>query len=234
MYVSRGEPMLGWCRSCATGIGPLFVRGPLSPLFRSPYRATAPSPSGGWLLQTWWRRRLSSLPSFARLLQPYFCGTQGHRRIASGDRPLPPQRLGGRLPLPHGDYPNRSPVSQGGDWMVSLDLQDAYLQVPVHPSSHRYLRFCVGESVYQFRALCFGLLTAPRAFTRVMAPVSLIMHRHGFRILWYLDDWLALASTFQEIVRARVFLLWLCRRLVFMSTFQRALWIRVRLGIISG
>ena len=28
-----------------------------------------------------------------------------------------------------------------GDWMVSLDLQDAYLQVPVHPASRRYLRF---------------------------------------------------------------------------------------------
>ena len=34
-----------------------------------------------------------------------------------------------------------------GDWMVSLDLQDAYLQVPVHPSSQHYLRFCVGDSI---------------------------------------------------------------------------------------
>ena len=39
-----------------------------------------------------------------------------------------------------------------GDWMVSLDLQDAYLQVPVHPASRRYLRFCVGDAVFQFRA----------------------------------------------------------------------------------
>ena len=28
-----------------------------------------------------------------------------------------------------------------GDWMVSLDLQDAYLQVPIHPDSCRFLRF---------------------------------------------------------------------------------------------
>ena len=27
------------------------------------------------------------------------------------------------------------------DWMISLDLQDAYLQVPIHPESRRYLRF---------------------------------------------------------------------------------------------
>ena len=97
--------------------------------------------------------------------------------------------------------------------MVSLDLQDAYLQVPVHPASRRYLRFCVGDAMYQFRALCFGLSSAPQVFTRVMAPVSSIMHRHGFRLLPYLDDWLVLGSTFQELVRGRDFLLWLCHLL---------------------
>ena len=100
-----------------------------------------------------------------------------------------------------------------GDWLVSLDLQDAYLQVPVHPASRHFLRFCVGESFYQFHSLCFGLSTAPQVLTRVMAPVSSIMHRYGFRILRYLDDWLILGSSFQEIVRARDFLLWLCQEL---------------------
>ena len=31
-----------------------------------------------------------------------------------------------------------------GDWMVSLDLKDAYLQVPMHPNSRKFLRFMVG------------------------------------------------------------------------------------------
>ena len=79
----------------------------------------------------------------------------------------------------------------------------------------------MGDSVYRFRALCFGLSTAPRAFTRVMAPVSLIMHRHGFRILRYLD-WLVLGSTFQEIVRARDFLLWLCLHLGIMINLSKS------------
>ena len=84
---------------------------------------------------------------------------------------------------------------RSGNWMVSQDLQDAYLQVPVHPSRH-YLRFCVGDSVLQFRALCFGLSTAPQVFTRVMAPISSIMQSYGFRILLYLYDWLILGSLF--------------------------------------
>ena len=125
-------------------------------------------------------------------------------------------RLNGWVELPSFHMETVQSVLQSlrpGDWMVSLDLQDAYLQVPIHPASCRYLRFCVGDAVYQFRALCFGLSSAPQVFTRVMAPVSSIMHRHGSRLLRYLDDWLVLGSTFQELVRAKDFLLWLCRLL---------------------
>ena len=97
-----------------------------------------------------------------------------------------------------------------GDWMISIDLQDAYLQVQVHPESRRYLRFCLGHQTFQFRVLCFGLSSAPQVFMHVMAPISSIMHRFGHRILRYLDNWLVLGSSLQEITWARDFLLWLC------------------------
>ena len=48
-----------------------------------------------------------------------------------------------------------------GDWMISVDLRDTYLQVPVHQESRRYLRFCLGEKIFQFRVLCFGLSSVP-------------------------------------------------------------------------
>ena len=97
--------------------------------------------------------------------------------------------------------------------MISIGLQVAYLQVPVHQESRRYLHFCIDERTFQFRVLCFGLSSAPQVFTRVMAPVSSIMHRFGFRILRYMDDWLVLGSSLQEIKQARDFLLGLCSEL---------------------
>ena len=97
-----------------------------------------------------------------------------------------------------------------GDWMISLDLQDAYLQVPVHHDSRRYLRFVVDEKTFQFRVLCFGLTTAPQVFTRIMAPVSAILHRHGVRMLRYLDDWLILASSKIACLQSRDRLLSVC------------------------
>ena len=85
-----------------------------------------------------------------------------------------------------------------GDWMVSLDLKDAYLQVPMHPESRKFLRFMAEEKVYQFKVLCFGLSTAPQVFTRVMAPVSAILHRMGVRFRRYPYDWLLQASSREQ------------------------------------
>ena len=100
-----------------------------------------------------------------------------------------------------------------GDWMISLDLQDAYLQVPVHHDSRRFLRFVVDGKPLQFRVLCFGLTTAPQVFTRIMAPVSAILHRHGVRMLRYLDEWLILASSEIACLQSRDRLLTVCTEL---------------------
>jgi hypothetical protein len=80
-----------------------------------------------------------------------------------------------------------------GDWSFSIDLSDAYLHVPIHPSSRRFLRIALSTSeVYEFRVLPFGLNTAPRVFTRVATAVAAHLRRRGIRIHVYLDDWLVL------------------------------------------
>ena len=109
-----------------------------------------------------------------------------------------------------------------GDWMISLDLQDAYLQVPVHRDSRLFLRFVVAGKTYQFRVLCFGLTTAPQVFTRVMAPVSAILHRHGVRMLRYLDDWLVLASTEIACIQSRDRFLSVCKELGIQVNFKKS------------
>ena len=75
-----------------------------------------------------------------------------------------------------------------GDFLAFIDLKDAYFQIPVHQSSRKLLRFLSEGTVYQFKALCFGLSTAPQVFTKVFAAVSAWEHSHGIRLLRYLDD----------------------------------------------
>ena len=50
-----------------------------------------------------------------------------------------------------------------GEWVSSMDLSDAYLHIPIHPNSRKYLRFCYKAQVFQFTSLPFGLATAPRS-----------------------------------------------------------------------
>ena len=100
-----------------------------------------------------------------------------------------------------------------GDWMASIDLKEAYLQVPVHPESRLFLRFVTNGQVYQFTALCFGLSTAPQVFFRVMAPVSVILHSWGIRMRRYLDDWLVQSSSRKSLLQDLHVVLNLCREL---------------------
>ena len=97
--------------------------------------------------------------------------------------------------------------------MVSIDLRDVYFQVPVHPDSRKFLRFTWEGQLFQFRALCFSLSTAPQVFTRMMAPVSAALHCQGIRLLRYLDDWLLLASSAQDVHMATQSLVNLCSTL---------------------
>ena len=152
-------------------------------------------------------------PSDSRLLQSPIRGPEGLRVLATHHRPVYPEHIHSVTTVPHGDSSVRPISIRQGDWMISLDLQDAYLQVPIHPESRRYLRFTMGGVPYQFRVLCFGLTTAPQVFTRLMAPISAILHRYGIRILRYLDDWLILAESRTTCIQARDRLLHLCEEL---------------------
>ena len=68
------------------------------------------------------------------------------------------------IPLPNYSPTSIKGIALQGDWMVSIDLKkDTCLQVPIHPDSHKFLRFLVDGMVYQFRALCFDISTAPQS-----------------------------------------------------------------------
>ena len=78
-------------------------------------------------------------------------------------------------------------------------LQDAYFHIPIQEQSRKYLRFHVEGWTYQFKALPFGLSTAPMEFTVVAKEVKLMATHKGIRIHQYLDDWLARARSHQPV-----------------------------------
>ena len=103
---------------------------------------------------------------------------------------------------------------QQGDFAFTIDLQDAYLHVPIVKHHHQFLHFVWHNVPYQGRVLPFGLATAPRVFTSLTKPILFLCHCKGLRIVIYLDDILVLVHSKQAGKRACLFL---CSLLVHLS-----------------
>ena len=86
-------------------------------------------------------------------------------------------------------------------WMTSIDFKDAYFHIPIQNQSKKYLRFHVQGKTYQFKALPFGLSTAPLEFTVVTEEVKLTALQKGIRIHQYLDDWLVRVRSHQTFLQ---------------------------------
>jgi hypothetical protein len=62
------------------------------------------------------------------------------------------------------------------DWLAKLDLRDAYLTVPVWNANQPFLRLRWKGIAYQFVCLPFGLVPAPRVFTKILKLVMTALH----------------------------------------------------------
>ena len=102
---------------------------------------------------------------------------------------------------------------QQGEWVTSIDFKDAYFHIPIQEQSRKYLRFHVQNQTYQFKALPFGLSTAPLEFTVVAKEVKLMATQKGIRIHQYLDDWLVRARSQQISLQHTQILVRLCQDL---------------------
>ena len=55
-------------------------------------------------------------------------------------------------------------------YIASLDLKDAYYSVPIAKADRKYLSFIWNNKLYRFKALCNGLSSGPRLFTKLLKP----------------------------------------------------------------
>ena len=109
-----------------------------------------------------------------------------------------------------------------GEWVTSIDLMDAYLHVPIHTQSQKYLRFHFKGVTYQFTSLPFGLATAALIFTSIAKEVKLMALQSGIRLHQYLDDWLIRVPSEQECKEQTQKLLKLVKELGFIVNLKKS------------
>ena len=82
-------------------------------------------------------------------------------------------------------------------YISSVDLKDAYWQIPLEKGSREKTAFTVpGRKLYQFKVMPFGLSNAAQSLTCLMHQV--IPHELRDQVFVYLDDLLILSHTFEE------------------------------------
>ena len=111
---------------------------------------------------------------------------------------------------------------QQGEWVTSVDFKDAYFHIPIQDQSRKYLRFHVQGQTYQFRALPFGLSTAPMEFTILVKEVKLMAMRRGIRIHQYLDDWLVRANSYPICRQHTQILVQMCQELGWLVNTEKS------------
>lgn len=85
-----------------------------------------------------------------------------------------------------------SQIIQKGDYMVKIDISNAYYHIPVWDSHRRYLSFAFGNNIYNMNCLPFGLSSAPSVFSKISNWVASLLREEGIRTIVYLDDFLLL------------------------------------------
>ena len=86
----------------------------------------------------------------------------------------------------------------GSCWFSSLDLRSGYWQVELAPEARPKTAFSIGQGLWQFKVMPFGLCNAPATFERLMERVlSDIPRSH---CIVYLDDLLSHAADFESAV----------------------------------
>ena len=159
----------------------------------------------------------------SRLLLPNFPSSQEERETQADHRPL--------CALNHSVYTETFKMEtqrkvrkavQLNDWAFSLDLTDAYLHIPIHHRSRKYLRFTFRGRVYQFKALLFGLSTSPFVLTRLMIVIATFLRRRAITLHPYLDDWLVRNQNRRKLLEHRQFIMSLINSLGLIINYEKS------------
>lgn len=86
----------------------------------------------------------------------------------------------------------------GNSWFSTLDLKSKYWQVKVRSEDREKTAFFVGNGLWQFTVMPFGLCNAPVTFERLMETILRDILSKIYLV--YLDDVIVFSNLFEEMM----------------------------------
>ena len=127
----------------------------------------------------------------------------------------------------------RAGLKQGMHF-YSIDIKSAYSHLLIHPSSRKYLRCWWKGKAYCFRALPFGLSSAPWIFSSVMAISAKFLHSHAVYSFFYLDDVMMFNYLLQKLIAEQPIVLLFFQMAGWVINFPKSLLDVVQRGVYIG
>ena len=90
-----------------------------------------------------------------------------------------------------------------GDYMVKIDLEDAYLTAPIWQNHQKYLvRILWRDSLLEFACLPFSLARQwPKSIQLLLKPVLSILKQGGIQLIVYLRDILLMVPSVEQVLQ---------------------------------
>ena len=111
---------------------------------------------------------------------------------------------------------------QRGDFLVSIDLKDAYLMFSMNPDFWKFLCFEWLNTRYFYQCMPFGLTSSPRIFTKVMKAVLVFLRSRGLRVSAWFDDIILAASSVSLLLEHLYFAKILLKSLGFLINEEKS------------
>lgn len=107
------------------------------------------------------------------------------------------------------------------DKIVTVDIKDGFLHVPISKESQKYLGFQFEGKRYKWCRLPFGLSVSPYFFCKTLRPVVYYLRSLGVRVSVYVDDFILVAQD-ACIIEQRDLLLSLLQELGLQVNFEKS------------
>lgn len=102
---------------------------------------------------------------------------------------------------------------QSEDWMVKVDLSQAYFHLPIAKEHRRFLRLSYNGQLLQITCLPFGLSSAPRTFTSLTNWIAEYLRSRYIRCVVYLDNFMLVNQSSRVLREHIAFMVNLMRQL---------------------
>ena len=156
------------------------------------------------------------------VFQPAFSGTQTQQQVEAyaGLKQTKSFPQGGEVQNGHTGNHQDIPSARGVGNLSRL--QGCLLPYTNTGTILEISRFHVQGRTYKFKALPFGLSTAPMEFTVLAKEVKLMAIHKGIRIHQYLDDWLVRARSHQTCLHHTQILVKMCQDLGWLVNLEKS------------